>query len=517
MACVNLANLLLARSTARQREMAVRSALGAERRRLMTQTLVETMLLALAGGVVALFTVNWGIDALVALAPAGMPRIGGVRPDFAVLGFTFALSLLTGLAIGLVPALAASRPELQSALKASGRGSTSGRGQRRLRAALVVSEVALAVVLTLGAALLLRSFLSVLAVDPGFRPDNLLTLQMTVPPKYHTSDQRRALYADLFGRLESVPGVISVGGTTRLPLGSTNVSAKIGIEGRDKAVGEWPEAEFRRAVHHYFTTMGIPVVHGRGFTPEDGPNAPPVVVINQTMARLMFPSEDPIGRRIRFSAVTSPWTTIVGVIGDVHHSGLETAPSPEVYTWYLQNPPVNPFLVLRTAAAPAAVASAVRAQLQALDKDISAYDIRPMAQVRLESVAERRFVLMLVAAFGALALVMAAVGVYGVMALIVSERTPEIGIRLALGARPWQVMRVVVAQGVTLAAAGVIAGLIVSAAIAPVLTAQLYGIRALDPPTMGAVPALLLLVAALACYVPARRAMTIDPVNALRD
>ena len=517
MACVNLANLLLARSTARQREMAVRSALGAERRRLIAQTLVETLLLALIGGGVAILVVNWGITALVALAPGDMPRIGEVRPDLAVLGFTFALSLVTGLGIGLVPALAASRPELQSTLKASGRGSTSGRGQRRLRAALVVSEVALAVVLTLGAGLLLRSFLTVLAVDPGFRPDNLLTLQIMLPPKYQTADQRRAFYADLFTRLEALPGVTSAGGTTRLPLGSTNVSTKIGIEGREQPVGEWPEAEFRRAVHDFFPAMGIPVVRGRAFNANDGAMAPLVVVINQTMARQMFPNEDPVGKRIRFGTVTAPWTTIVGVIGDVHHSGLETPPAPEVYTWYLQNPPTNPFLVLRTAAAPAALAPAVRAQLQALDKDISAYDIRPMDQVRAESVAERRFVLLLVAAFGALALVMAAVGVYGVMALIVSERTPEIGIRLALGARPAQVMRVVVMQGVTLAAAGVVAGVIVSAALAPILAAQLYGIRPLDPPTLAGVPALLLLVAALACYLPARRAMTIDPVNALRD
>jgi len=517
MACVNLANLLLARSSARQREMAVRSALGAERRRLITQTLVEAVLLSLMGGGLALLTVNAGISALVALAPGDMPRIGEVRPDLAVLGFTFALSLLTGLGIGLVPALAASRPDLQSTLKAAGRGSTSGRGQRRLRAALVVSEVALAVVLTLGAGLLLRSFLSVLSVDPGFRPDNLLTLQINVPPKYQTPDQRRAFYADLFGRLEAVPGVTSAGGTTRLPLGSTNVSTKIGIEGRETPVGEWPEAEFRRAVHDYFTAMAIPVIRGRGFNAGDTPASPPVVVINQTMARQMFPNDDPVGKRIRIGSATSAWSTIVGVIGDVHHSGLETAPAPEVYIWYVQNPPVNPFLVVRTAAPPASLVTAVRAQLQALDKDISAYDVRPMNQVRSESMAQRRFVLLLVAAFGALALVMAAVGVYGVMALIVSERTPEIGIRLALGARPAQVMRAIVTQGVTLAALGVVAGVLVSAALAPILATQLYGIRPLDPPTLAGVPALLLVVAALACYLPSRRAMTIDPVNALRN
>ncbi|HVD91208.1 MAG TPA: ABC transporter permease [Vicinamibacterales bacterium] len=517
MACVNLANLLLARSAVRQREMAIRSALGAARRRLIAQALIETMLLAMMGGAIALVTVNWGLSALTALAPGDMPRIADVRPDLVVLSFTFALSLLTGAAIGVVPALSASRPALQSTLKDSGRGSTSGPAQRRLRSALVVSEVALAVVLTLGAGLLLRSFLSVLSVDPGFRPDNLLTLQITVPPKYQTADQRRALYADLFARLESIPGVTDSGGTTRLPLGSTNVSTKIGVEGRDTPLGEWPEAEFRRAVHHYFETMEIPVMRGRAFTDADTPVSPLVVVINQTMARRMFPNEEPVGRRIRFGSPSSSWTTIVGVVGDVRHSGLEAAPAPEVYTWYLQNPPVNPFLVVRTVRDPSAIVPAVRAQVQALDKDISAYDIRPMAQVRSESISQRRFVLLLVAAFGALALMMAAVGVYGVMALIVSERTAEIGIRLALGAAPVEVLRMVVVQGVTLAACGVALGVVASLALAPLLSTQLFGIRALDPPTVVAVPALLLCVAAVACVLPARRAMTIDPVNALRS
>ena len=516
MACVNLANLLLARSSVRQREMAIRSALGAARRRLIAQTLVETMLLSCMGGILAIATVNWSMSALLALAPPDMPRIGEVRADATVLAFTFALSVLTGLAIGIVPALAVSRPELQSTLKTSGRGATAGRGQRRLRGALVVAEVALAVVLTLGAGLLLRSFLSVLAVDPGFRPDRLLTLQIAVPPKYATPDHRLALYRDLFARLEALPGVTATGGTTRLPLGSTNVTTKVGIEGTDKPIGEWPEVEFRRAVHNYFEAMGIPLVRGRSFNAGDTAAAPPVVVINQTMARQLFASEDPVGRRLRFGGPTAPLSTIVGVIGDVRHSNLETPPAPEMYMSSLQGPPTNPFIVIRTTADPSALAATVRGEVQALDKAIAAYDIRPMAQVRADSVGERRFVLLLVSAFGALALVMAAVGVYGVMALVVSERTPEIGVRLALGAPRGAVMRLVVRQGLTLAAIGIAIGVVVSLALTPLLTAQLYGIRALDLPTILSVPALLLAVAAVACYLPARRAMTIDPVNALR-
>jgi putative ABC transport system permease protein len=515
MACVNLANLLLARSSVRQREMAIRSALGAARRRLIAQTLVETMLLSSLGGILAIATVNWSMSALLALAPADMPRLAEVRADGTVLAFTFALSLLTGLAIGIVPALAVSRPELQSALKTSGRGATAGRGQRRLRGALVVTEVALAVVLTLGAGLLLRSFLSVLAVDPGFRPDRLLTMQIAVPPKYSTHDHRLALYRDLFARLEALPGVTATGGTTRLPLGSTNVTTRIGIEGTDKPIGEWPEVEFRRAVHNYFDAMGIPLLRGRSFNAGDTAMAPPVVVINQTMARQLFPNVDPVGKRLRNSP-NGPFSTVVGVIGDVRHSNLESPPSPEMYISYLQGSPTNPFIVIRTTGDPAALAATVRGELQALDKAIAAYDIRPMAQVRADSVGERRFVLLLVSAFGALALVMAAVGVYGVMALVVSERTPEIGVRLALGAQRGAVMRLVVAQGLTLAATGIAIGVVVSLALTPLLTAQLYGIRALDVPTMAVVPALLLAVAALACYLPARRAMQIDPVNALR-
>ena len=517
MACVNLANLLLARSTARQKEMAIRSALGAGRGRLIRQTLVEAIVLSLAGGVSALLLMQVGIGALLALAPPEMPRINEVAPNLGIVAFTFALSLVTGVLIGLVPAFAASRPEVQSSLKESGRASTPGRSQQRLRAGLVVAEVALAVVLTVGAGLLLRSFVSLLTVDPGFRSDHLLTLQITVPPRYTSVDHRRVFYADLLRRLESLPGVVSVGGTTRLPLGSTNVSTKIVVEGRNVAPAELPEAEFRRAIHNYFATMGIRVLRGRGFDANDGPTALPVAVINETMATRMFPGEDPLGKRIQFGTAGGTWTTIVGVIGDVRHSGLESPPAPEVYIHSLQNPPVNPFLVVRTTADPNGLVAAVRSELRALDKDIAAYDVRPMTQVRAESVSQRRFILTLVGAFGVLALVMAAVGVFGVMELVVSERTPEIGIRLALGAQPATVLRAIVLHGLTLAGLGVLVGLAAAALLQPLLATQLYGIRLIDLPTFVGVPALLLVAAALACILPALRAMRIDPVEALRS
>ena len=516
MACVNLANLLLARSSLRHREMAIRSALGAGRGRLVRQALVETVMLSLAGGALALVLIQMGMNGLLALAPPELPRLDEIAPSAAVIAFTFGLALLTGALVGLVPAFAASRPEVQSSLKDSSRSAIGGRSQRRLRAALVVVEVGLAVVLTIGAGLLLRSFVSVLSVDPGFRPDHLLTLQITVPPRYQTPDHRRAFYADLLGRLERLPGVAAVGGTTRLPLGSTNVSTKLVVEGRSVPTAELPEVEFRRSIHDYFPAMGIRVLRGRSFDLDDGPAAPPVAVVNEALVRRVFGNEDPVGKRVQFGTTSGPWVTIVGVIGDVRHADLETPPAPEVYIHYLQNPPVNPFIVLRATIEPSALIPTVRDALRGVDKDIAAYDVRPMTQVRSESVSQRRFILWLLGAFGVLALVMAAVGVFGVMELLVAERRPEFGIRLALGAQPADVLRAVITEGLVLAVGGVVIGLAMSLLLRPLLAAQLFGIRAVDPATFVGVPMLLIAVAVIASYLPARRTMKIDPVESLR-
>jgi predicted permease len=377
-------------------------------------------------------------------------------------------------------------------------------------------QAALAVVLTMGAGLLLRSFVSLAGVDPGFQPPHLLTLQISVPAKYQTADQRRVLYASLASHLSGISGVTAIGGTTRLPLGSTSVSTKIAVDGRSQPASQWPEVEFRRAIFDYFNAMGIPVLQGRGFTGADGPLAPSVCVINETMARRMFAGEAAIGQRVRFGRADGPPTTIVGVIGDVRHATLDAPPSPEVYVYYLQNPPVNPFLVVRTTSDPIAIIPEVRAQLAAVDPEISSNDIRPMSAVLSASLAQRRFVLLLAAAFGVLALIMSAVGVYGVMALVVSERIPEIAVRLALGAEPGGVIRLVLRQGVIIAAAGAGAGVCVSAVLAPILGSQLYGIRPGDPLTFTAVPLLVLAVAACACLLPALRTTRIDPVRALR-
>jgi predicted permease len=439
-----------------------------------------------------------------------------VHADPAVLLFTLSLSILIGVVIGLVPGLSASGGAVGSALHDASRGTTTGRAQRRLRKVLVVAEVGLALVLTLGAGLLLRSFLAVLAIDPGFKPDHLLTMQIALPGSYRTPDQQRALYAALFARLEAIPGVTLTGGTTRLPLGSTNLTTKVDVEGHALPPGEWPEVEFRRAVHDYFGAMGIPLRRGRMFTAQDGPDAPPVAMINERMAQRLLPGEDPIGRRIRFGSTSSPWITIVGVVGDIRHSALETEPEAEIYTWYLQGPPVNPFIVVRSSVDAASLAPLVRAEVLAVDKNIAAYDIRPMDQVRAASVAQRRFVLLLAGAFGVLALMMSAVGVYGVMALVVNERRAEIGIRLALGASRGAVLRAVLGEGVRLACIGVLAGLLAAAIVVPFIASQLFGIRPFDPATLIGVPLMLVAIAALACLVPAARAMSIDPVEALR-
>lgn len=517
MACVNVANLVLARSVSRQKELAVRAALGAGRLRLMQQALTESLLLALAGALLGLVVVRWGVQALVALAPANLPRVQEVAPDATVLLTTLLVALVTGMVVGIMPALFAGRADVRGALQEGSRGTIGSRARHQLRSGLVVVEIALAVILTVGAGLLLRSFAGVMTIDPGFKPDNLLTLQLSVPYRLTTADARRAYYAQWFERLEALPGVTAVGGTTRIPLGSTSVTTSVQVEGKDVPVAELPEVEFRRAMHNYFEAMAIPIKRGRRFTAEDGPLAPPTVIVNEAMARRVFGQEDPIGQHIRTGPNPSgPWSTVVGVIGDIRHAGLEADPAPELYVNYLSNPPVAPFIAIRTSGDPAAMAELVRAEARSFDPTLAVYDIRTMRQIRSESVAERRFLLMLIGAFGLLALVLAAVGVYGVMALVVSERRQEVGVRLALGAAPAAVLTMIIRQAVTLAGAGVAAGVVVALALTPLMANQLFGIPSFDPITFVAVPVILVLVATLAAIVPGRRAMRTDPLAALR-
>jgi predicted permease len=518
MASVNVANLLLARSVAREKELATRVALGAGRARIVRQLLTESLMLAAVAGIAGLFVMWWTVNALVALAPADLPRIDEVTIDSRVLLAASLTTLLTGLFVGVVPAMSSATVNPQASLQDGSRGSVGGGLRRRARAALVIAEVALAVAITTGAALLLRSFVSVTNVNPGFDTSSVLTWQMNIPARLTTATDRLAFYRDFFARMEALPGVVSVGGTTRVPLGSTSVSTRVQRESHPLPATELPEVQFNRAMHNYFQAMGIPIRRGRGFEPTDVGTAPPVAVINQTMASRLFANQDPIGQHIRIgSAPTGAWMTIVGVIGDIRHRGLEDEPLPEMFVTYLQAPPVAPFIVMRTASDPALLAESVRAEMRRLDKDVPLYDMRTMSALRSDAISTRRFVLLIVGAFGVLALGLAAIGVYGVMSLIFTERTREIGLRLALGAKPSQLLAMIVRQATTFGVIGVAIGLFVALPMARLLQGQLYGIDSIDPATFVSVPAVLLLISALAALVPARKAMRIDPVETLRD
>jgi putative ABC transport system permease protein len=420
--------------------------------------------------------------------------------------------------VGVLPAMSSATVNPHASLQDASRGSVGGGLRRRARAALVIAEVALAVAITTGAVLLLRSFVSVTNVNPGFDTSGVLTWQMNIPAQLTTATDRLAFYREFFARMEALPGVVSVGGTTRVPLGSTSVSTPVQRETHPLPATELPEVQFSRAMHNYFQAMGIPIRRGRGFEPTDISTAPLVAVINQTMVSRLFANEDPIGQHIRIgSAPTGAWMTIVGVIGDVRHRSLEDAPRPEMYINYLQGPPVGPFIVMRTAGDPALLVESVRAEMRRFDKNVPLYDMRTMSALRSDAISTRRFVLLIVGVFGVLALGLAAIGVYGVMSLIFSERTREIGVRLALGAKPSQLLAMIIRQATTFGAVGVAIGVVVALPTALLLQGQLYGIDSIDPATFLSVPSLLLLISALAAIVPARKAMCIDPVDALRD
>jgi predicted permease len=459
----------------------------------------------------------WTLGSLIALAPADIPRMSEVSIDWRVLLIAGMITMLTGGLVGVLPAMSSAGVNPQASLQDATRANVGGAMRRRTRAALVVVEIALAVAITTGAVLLLRSFVSVTSINPGFETTRLLTWQMNLPVNLTNNDERLAFYRNFFARMEALPGVESAGGTTRVPLGSTSVAATLQREGVPVPLAELPEIRFSRAMHNYFQAMGIPIRRGRNFNSTDGPTAPPVAIINETMARKLFANMEPLGQHVRIgSAPNGPWMTIVGVIGDVRHGGLEEDPHPELYITYLQNPPVAPFIVLRTTGDPALLAETVRAEVRRIDKNVPLFDMRTMSTLRSESMSTRRFILLIVGAFGVLALGLAAIGVYGVMSLIVSERTREVGVRLAFGAEPPQLLTMIVGQATKLAALGVAIGVAAALLLAPLLGSELYGVESIDPITFISVPVALLVVAALAAAVPAWKAMRIDPLAALR-
>jgi putative ABC transport system permease protein len=519
-ACANVANLLLARSTARRQEIAVRSALGAGRWRLVRQFLTESVLLALAGGGLGLLLAAWGIELLVSFSPGNIPRLDEVGLDTGVLLFTFGVSLATGCLFGLLPALQASKTDLSVSLKEGGsRGATAGQRASRLRSALVVSEIAIAVVLLAGAGLMIRSFAAIRDVDPGFRPDRILTSDFSLPAaRYKEDAQIVSFFEQLTARAAALPGVERVALVSAIPFSGGDI-AGFAIDGRPAPPPEQVlDAEYRVVSPDYFDVMGIPVVRGQAFTERDRAGVPAVTVINETMARRYWPGEDPIGKRINLGdpAAGGVWRTVVGVVRDIRNESLDKEPYPQMYAPEAQFTRRQLTLVARTSGDPTALVPALRRELTSLDKDLPLYNVRTMEQVLADSVARRRFQMFLIAAFAGLGLLLAAVGIYGVISYSVAQRRHEIGVRMALGARAPDILRLVVGQGLGLALAGVGAGLVFALALTRVMSTLLYGVSASDPLTFAGVALALLGVALAACLVPARRATKVDPMVALR-
>ena len=519
--CANVANLMLARATGRQKEIALRSALGASRWRIIRQLLTESVIVALIGGVLGTLVAFWGIDLLRAANPGEAARFApgwhnlGINPS--VLGFTLALSFISGIVFGLAPAWQVSKPNLNNALKEGGRQTSSG--SHRLRGSLVVVEVALSLVLLVGAGLLVRSFLALMKTDAGFNPDSLLTMSLILPrAKYAEEPQRAAFYSDLVNRVKAIPGVQSTALVNYLPLGGSNSSDAFLVEGfPEPPPGQEVVGRYRVCSPDYFQTMGITVMKGRAFNDQDKAGAPPVVIVNETLAQRYWPNDAPIGKRIRFNGPIdrAPWMQVVGVIRDVKHE-LDIPVTPEYYLPHAQDAWSSMVLVTKTAGDPAAMAGVIRQQVWAIDKDQPVFDVRTMHEVRAISVALYSFGSITMGIFAVIALVLAAIGIYGVMAFAVTQRTQEIGIRMALGARAIDVLKMVVKTGMSLAAIGVVAGLVGSFAVTRLMASLLFGISPTDVVTFTLVAAGLLLVALLACYIPARRATKVDPLVALR-
>ncbi len=521
-ACANIVNLMLVRSAARKREIAVRAALGAGRLRLLRQLLTESITLSLLGGTAGVLLGSWGVNALLALNPIPIPSYNQITVDLTVLGFTFIASVVTGIVFGLAPAWQTLRFDLHSALKEGGRGAIAEAGQRRLSSLLVIAEMAMAVVLLIGAGLLLRSFAHLLDVQPGFTTENLLTMQIGLPnAAYQQPEKRVAFMQQLEANLKAAPEVSSVGFVTRLPLMSTlnNITTFLAIEGRQIPPGERPEIDFRRASTGYFQAMGIPLLSGRLVTEQDVINNSHSVVINEAMAKRFWPGEDPVGKRISTAVSTGQqtvWQTIVGVVGNVRHLGLDIEPRPEIYYHSNTVPPFGPVVVIRTASDPERLISIARAKVRELDRDVPISNVNTMEQLVAQSVAQRRFGMFLLGAFAMLALLLAAIGIYGVVSYSVTQRTQEIGVRMALGASTTDVLKMVLRNGMSLALIGVALGLAGAFGLTRLMSRLLFAVTPTDVTTFALVSFGLIAVAFLACYLPARRAMKVDPLEALR-
>ncbi|HEX8073330.1 MAG TPA: ABC transporter permease [Pyrinomonadaceae bacterium] len=518
-ACANVGNLLLARSAARQKELAIRAALGAGRWRIVRQLMTESVLLALAGGALGLLGALWGTSLIEAAGAQLVPWLGAVEIDGRVLGFTCALSLVTGLIFGLAPAWRMSRPELNETLKEGGRGAGAGSVRSRLRSGLVVAEVALALVLLICAGLLIKSVARLYNVNPGFEAARVLTMNVWLPRAQRPQPRDwHAAYARIIERLEAVPGVEAAALVSTLPADGFD-RRTVELEGQAYQPGEYPDVDNYVVTPDYLRAMSIPVLRGRAFAAADTADAPPVALVSETMARRLWPGADPLGRRLRYYSSAGPaqaWVTVVGVVGDVRQYGLDKPGTMGLYRPDAQLPSFAGTLVVRTTQAPASLAAQVRREIAATDKDVAVYGLQPMTTLLAETILLRRFAVLLLGAFAALALVLAVVGLYGVMAYTVTQRTHEIGVRLALGAQARDVFRLVIGHGMLLTLAGTGLGLLASLALTRVLRTLLYEVSTTDPLTYAGLTALLAAVALVACYVPARRATKVDPMTALR-
>ncbi|HEY7544694.1 MAG TPA: ABC transporter permease [Blastocatellia bacterium] len=512
-ACANVANLLLARASARQKEVAIRIALGATRWRLARQLLTESLLLAALGGIVGLLLAAWSMSLLASAMPESLAQAKEAAIDTKVAGFTFAVSLITGVIFGLVPALQSTRPNLNETLKEGGRDS-SAVARKWTRNALVISEVAMALILLVGAGLLMRSFLRLSNVDMGFRPENLLAMQIQLSSsKYRDQSKRTAFFDQLLDRVRALPGVESAAVISGLPVSWTGGGSTFILEGRAEPENTTPISNHRFISPDYFRVMGIPVVSGRSFTPQDRENSEAVAIISESLARASWPDENPLGKRISWAG--DSMMTIVGVVRDVRLT-VASEPKPHVYMPYTQIriPPYE--LVIRAKSDPTSLASSVREEVWAIDKDQPVANIRTMEQILSASIARHRFNTILLAVFAALAIALATIGIYGVMSYTVSQSTREIGIRMALGAAQSDLMRLVIGRGLTLTLNGAAIGVAGAFALTRLMKSLLFGVTATDPITFVGVSALLILVAMLACYLPARRATRVDPMVALR-
>jgi putative ABC transport system permease protein len=524
-ACANVANLLLARAAARQKEIALRTALGASRWRIVRQLLVESLLLSLAGGITGLMLANGGLKILMAQSDIDWPRIMNVSLDLHILAFTVSITLLTGLSFGIVPALQASKPNLNEMLKDAGRGSTGGRRQHAVRNALVVLEVTISMVLLVGAGLLMKSFIGLHKVDPGFNPKNALTVAISLPErKYPEKNRQAAFYKQLGERVSALPGVKATSVASNVPFSNYhwgNWDRGFRIEGRtSNSSGNDGGGAYYSVSPNYFKAMGIPLLRGRLFTEFDTESAPRVAIINSTMATRFFPGEDPIGKRIqltdRVRNGSQVYREIIGIVADVKSDALDQQAHPQIYEAYTQEPFPSMTLVVRVAGDPIGLGESIRREVFQLDKEQPVFGIQTLERLISTSTSQQRFSMMLLGVFAAAAIALASIGLYGVMSYAVAQRKHEVGIRMALGAQPRDVLGLILFQGLRLTLGGIAIGLIAAWAATRLLINLLYGVSATDPLTFIGVSLLLIGVSLLACYLPARRATKVDPLVALR-